>query len=31
MKLDKKDRLILDALQANARQSLSALGKRIGL
>jgi Lrp/AsnC family transcriptional regulator, leucine-responsive regulatory protein len=31
MKLDRKDRLILDALQANARQSLSALGKRIGL
>src|SRR5688572_28947850 len=31
MKLDKRDRLILDALQANARQSLSALGKRIGL
>jgi len=29
--LDKKDRLILEALQANARQSLAALGKRIGL
>lgn len=31
MKLDKKDRLILAALQAEARQSLAALGKRIGL
>jgi Lrp/AsnC family leucine-responsive transcriptional regulator len=29
--LDKKDRLILQALQQDARQSLSALGKRIGL
>src|SRR6266852_1461968 len=29
--LDKKDRLILKALQLDARQSLSALGKRIGL
>ena len=29
--LDRKDRLILDALQKNARQSLSALGKKIGL
>ena len=31
MQLDKKDRLILDALQTDARQSLAALGKRIGL
>ena len=31
MKLDKKDRLILDALQRDARQSLTSLGKRIGL
>ena len=31
MDLDKKDRLILQALQQDARQSLSALGKRIGL
>jgi len=31
MDLDKKDRLILQALQADARQSLAALGKRIGL
>jgi Lrp/AsnC family leucine-responsive transcriptional regulator len=31
MELDKKDRLILQALQHDARQSLSALGKRIGL
>ncbi len=31
MNLDKKDRLILDALQTDARQSLAALGKRIGL
>ncbi|MGO4815128.1 Lrp/AsnC family transcriptional regulator [Cupriavidus sp. 2MCAB6] len=31
MELDKKDRLILEALQADARQSLAALGKRIGL
>ncbi len=31
MELDKKDRLILQALQADARQSLAALGKRIGL
>jgi Lrp/AsnC family leucine-responsive transcriptional regulator len=31
MTLDKKDRLILEALQADARQSLAALGKRIGL
>jgi Lrp/AsnC family leucine-responsive transcriptional regulator len=31
MKLDKKDRLIITALQQDARQSLSALGKRIGL
>lgn len=31
MKLDKKDRLILEALQLDARQSLAALGKRIGL
>lgn len=31
MVLDKKDRLILQALQEDARQSLAALGKRIGL
>lgn len=31
MDLDHKDRQILQALQADARQSLSALGKRIGL
>jgi Lrp/AsnC family leucine-responsive transcriptional regulator len=31
MDLDKKDRLIIKALQQNARQSLSSLGKRIGL
>lgn len=31
MQLDKKDWLILEALQADARQSLAALGKRIGL
>ncbi|MDR6212368.1 DNA-binding Lrp family transcriptional regulator [Paracidovorax wautersii] len=31
VELDKKDRLILQALQADARQSLAALGKRIGL
>jgi Lrp/AsnC family leucine-responsive transcriptional regulator len=31
VKLDKKDRLIITALQHDARQSLSALGKRIGL
>jgi Lrp/AsnC family leucine-responsive transcriptional regulator len=31
MDLDKKDRLIIEALQEDARQSLSALGKRIGL
>lgn len=31
MELDKKDWQILEALQANARQSLAALGKRIGL
>jgi len=31
MDLDKKDRLIIEALQHDARQSLSALGKRIGL
>jgi Lrp/AsnC family transcriptional regulator, leucine-responsive regulatory protein len=31
MDLDKKDRQILMALQLDARQSLSALGKRIGL
>ena len=31
MDLDKKDRPILQALQQDARQSLSALGKRIGL
>lgn len=31
MDLDKKDYRILAALQADARQSLSALGRRIGL
>lgn len=31
MELDKKDRLILQALQCDARQSLAALGKQIGL
>jgi Lrp/AsnC family leucine-responsive transcriptional regulator len=31
MDLDKRDRLIIKALQQDARQSLSALGKRIGL
>ena len=31
MELDKKDCLILQALQNDARQSLAALGKRIGL
>jgi Lrp/AsnC family leucine-responsive transcriptional regulator len=31
MEFDKKDRLILQALQEDARQSLAALGKRIGL
>jgi Lrp/AsnC family transcriptional regulator, leucine-responsive regulatory protein len=31
MELDKKDRLIITALQKDARQSLAALGKRIGL
>lgn len=31
MRLDKKNRLILEALQHDARQSLAALGKRIGL
>jgi len=31
VELDKKDRLILQALQGDARQSLAALGKRIGL
>ena len=31
MDLDQKDRKILEALQINARQSLAALGKRIGL
>lgn len=31
MELDKKDSLILEALQEDARQSLAALGKRIGL
>ena len=31
MKLDKKDRQILEALQLDARQSLAAIGKRIGL
>ena len=31
MKLDKKNRLILQALQLDARQSLAALGRRIGL
>jgi Lrp/AsnC family transcriptional regulator, leucine-responsive regulatory protein len=29
MDLDKKDRLIIEALQQDARQSLSVLGKRI--
>lgn len=31
MELDKKDKLILRSLQEDARQSLSALGKRVGL
>jgi Lrp/AsnC family leucine-responsive transcriptional regulator len=31
MDIDKKDRLIIESLQRDARQSLSALGKRIGL
>ncbi|MGL4575809.1 MAG: Lrp/AsnC family transcriptional regulator [Burkholderiaceae bacterium] len=31
MELDQKDRLILTELQRDARQSLAALGKRIGL
>jgi Lrp/AsnC family leucine-responsive transcriptional regulator len=31
MDLDKKDRQIIEALQIDARQSLAALGKRIGL
>jgi Lrp/AsnC family transcriptional regulator, leucine-responsive regulatory protein len=31
MEIDKKDRLIIRALQQDARQSLSSLGKRIGL
>jgi Lrp/AsnC family transcriptional regulator, leucine-responsive regulatory protein len=31
MDLDKRDRLIIKALQQDARQSLSALGKRVGL
>jgi Lrp/AsnC family leucine-responsive transcriptional regulator len=31
MHLDKKDRLIIKALQQDARQSLSSLGKQIGL
>lgn len=31
MELDKKDRLIISALQQDARQSLAALGRRIGL
>src|SRR5262249_36990700 len=31
LQLDKKDRLIIQALQQDARCSLSALGKRIGL
>lgn len=31
MNIDKKDRLILEALQTDARQSLAAIGKRIGL
>jgi len=31
VELDKKDRQILMALQHDARQSLSALGKQIGL
>ncbi|RZL68662.1 MAG: AsnC family transcriptional regulator [Variovorax sp.] len=30
MNIDKKDRLILEALQTDARKSLAALGKRIG-
>lgn len=31
MDLDTKDRLIIEALQQDARQSLAALGRRIGL
>lgn len=31
MDIDKKDRLIIKALQRDARQSLAALGRRIGL
>src|SRR6202051_3152809 len=31
MDLDKKDRLIIEALQKDARQTLASLGKRIGL
>lgn len=31
MELDKKDWQILEALQQDARQSLAALGRRIGL
>ena len=31
MQIDKKDWAILQALQEDARQSLSALGRRIGL
>lgn len=31
MPLDKKDHLIINALQQDARQSLAALGRRIGL
>ena len=31
MQLDRKDKAILLALQQNARQSLAALGKRVGL
>ena len=31
MRIDKKDWLVLQALQIDARQSLAALGKRIGL
>jgi Lrp/AsnC family leucine-responsive transcriptional regulator len=31
MDLDRKDRQILEALQQDARQSLAAIGKRIGL
>ncbi len=31
MELDKKDRLIITALQEDARQSLASLGRRIGL